>query len=165
MSWDAIAAIGQAVSALALVIVIVQFRHARSEVRRSISQTRAEGARELMMVGANSPDLCNLLTKLPTTAATQSAGTDGGEMVATAGLTVPEAYRVSFFQMAWWQYRAQVIQYIDDLSEGERFGFDNSVRQSYDGSRIASALWYANQKATLNPDAVRYVDDLLAQPG
>ena len=35
--WDAIGAIGQAVSALALVFVLVQMRHAREEMRRSVT--------------------------------------------------------------------------------------------------------------------------------
>jgi hypothetical protein len=46
----------------------------------------------------------------------------------------------------------------------ERVGFDISIRQSYDGGRFVDAPWYTNRKAPLNPDAVRYVDNLLAQP-
>ena len=38
MNWDAIGAIGQAVSALALIVVIVQVGHARAEFARSVSQ-------------------------------------------------------------------------------------------------------------------------------
>jgi hypothetical protein len=50
-------------SALALIIVIVQVRYARSEVRRCISQTRAEGARELLMNEANNAELYRLTTE------------------------------------------------------------------------------------------------------
>ena len=49
MNWEAIGAIGQAVSALALIVVIVQVRHARAETRRSMSQGRAAAVRELCM--------------------------------------------------------------------------------------------------------------------
>ena len=168
MNWDAIGAMGQAVSALALIIVIVQVRHARSEVRRSISQTRAEGGRELLMSKANSADLCNLIAKVRTAVGrkpSSGGATDFlGELVVTAGLTEAEALRLMFDQEAWWQYRAQTILYIRDLSEGERFAFDESIRISYspDG-RFIGARWYENRKSALNPDAVRYVENLLAQ--
>jgi hypothetical protein len=126
------------------------------------------GGRELLMSRANSAELCSLITKV-STAVRQSSGSGPndfvGELVATAGLTEAEAFRLMFDQEAWWQYRAQTIQYIDELSEGERVGFDESIRQGYGGARFIEARWYANRKATLNPDAVRYVDTLLAQPG
>ena len=48
MNWDAIGAIGQAVSALALVIVIVQVRHPRAEARRSVRHSRLDAARQLV---------------------------------------------------------------------------------------------------------------------
>ena len=48
MNWDAIAAIGQAVSALALVFVLLQVRDARADMRRSLldslSNTLISGA-------------------------------------------------------------------------------------------------------------------------
>jgi hypothetical protein len=166
--WDAIGALGQAVSALALIIVIVQVRHARSEVRRSISQTRSVGGRELLMSRANSAELCSLIAKVGTAVRhSSSSGPNDfvGELMATAGLTQAEALRLMFDQEAWWQYRAQTIQYIDELSEGERVGFDESIRQGYGGARFIEARWYVNRKLTLNPDAVRYVDNLLAKPG
>jgi hypothetical protein len=46
MTWDAIGAIGQAASALALVFVMLQIRHARADSRRALSQSRAEAARQ-----------------------------------------------------------------------------------------------------------------------
>src|SRR5262249_5876800 len=132
-------------------------RLARSEVRRSISQTRAEGARELLMGAANSAELCGLFSKARTEAA-RNVGPVGA-LVAATGLTETEALRIMFYQEAWWQYRAQIIQYIDDLSDGERAGFDSSLRQSYDGSLLVGAVWYKNRKSTLNPVAVRYVEN------
>ena len=164
MNWDAVAAVGQTVSALALIFVIVQVRHARLEVRRSMSKTRAEGARELLMSKAISTELCGLSVKV-VSAIGRGSGPVVGELVSRAGLTETEALRLYFEQEAWWQYRAQIIQYIDELAEGERVAFDVSIRQSYDGARFVDSLWYASRKDMLNPDAVRYIDNLLAQPG
>src|SRR4029453_18451008 len=47
MNWDAIAAIGQAVSALALVLV-VQLSYARAEMSRTVTQARTDDAVDLM---------------------------------------------------------------------------------------------------------------------
>jgi hypothetical protein len=41
MNWEAIGAVGQVVSALALVIVIIQVRHARQEMQRAAVLTRS----------------------------------------------------------------------------------------------------------------------------
>jgi hypothetical protein len=45
MNWDAIGAIGQAISALALAVVIVQLRYARADSRRAISEGRTSASR------------------------------------------------------------------------------------------------------------------------
>jgi hypothetical protein len=64
--------------------------------------------------------------------------------------------------MAWWQQRLQIIPYLEQRSKDERAGFDFAVRRIYGGTPV-SRLWYECNKATLRPDAVRYVDTLLAQ--
>jgi len=51
MNWEEVGAIGQMLGSLAVFITLgylaVQLRHARAEVRRSISQGRAAAVREL----------------------------------------------------------------------------------------------------------------------
>jgi hypothetical protein len=80
-----------------------------------------------------------------------------------AGLNAIEA-RVAFYDLlAWWQHRALAITYIHELSEGERFEFDGGIRSFY-GEPLAR-LWYETQKPRLNPVAVHYVDNLLAESG
>ena len=61
--WDAIAAVAQAISALALVIVIVQVRHARQEVRRSAGQLRAQALGELYRTRATDDRLMAMRVK------------------------------------------------------------------------------------------------------
>jgi len=67
MNWEAIAAIGQVLGSLAVFITLVylsvQVRHARGEVRRSVTQSRAEGARELAMNHANNQRLTSTFLK------------------------------------------------------------------------------------------------------
>lgn len=65
-------------------------------------------------------------------------------------------------QMIWWQYYAEkVISYAGELSAADRFQADNYMRIIFSAS--VGRLWFDMTKATLNPEAVRYVEDLLAQ--
>ena len=168
MNWEAIGAIGQMLGSVAVLVTLgylaIQVRHARAEMRRSISQTRAEGGRELLMNFANSEQLCNLYTKVGA-AIGRSPNPVIGALMARAGLTQSEAMQLLLDHEAWFQYQAQVIQYINELSAGERFGFDGSIRGRYGhDAGLIGPLWYEDRKAALNPDAVRYIDNLLAQP-
>ena len=47
---------------------------------------------------------------------------------------------------------------------GERIEFENGIRRAYEDN-LVDRLRYGEMKASLNPDAVRYIDNLLAQPG
>jgi hypothetical protein len=161
MNWDAIGAIGQAVSALALIFVLIQVQHARAEVRRSISQSRTTNSRELIMARATDERLMGILLK-----GSVNLGLYNPPLVAAfmekAGLTAIEA-RVAFYELlAWWQHRELAIMYVHELSEGERFEFDTGVRAFF-GDPLAR-LWYETQKPRLNPVVVRYIDNLLARP-
>ena len=68
----------------------------------------------------------------------------------------------SVFQ-ARWNNTSQTILYIDDLPPGDRAQFDNTTRGGF--SEPLAHLWYESVKGDYNPDVVRYVDNLLAQPG
>ena len=77
-----------------------------------------------------------------------------------------DARMLGFELYAWWQYRAQAIAYVDELPVGERLEFDEALRRNY-GSFPVERMWYemAKRRRVLNPTAVRYIDNLLAQPG
>ena len=66
-------------------------------------------------------------------------------------------------QLVRWNNLAQTILYRDELLPGDRVQFDMSTRITL--SEPTFRFWYQIVKPTLNPDAVRYVDYLLAQPG
>jgi len=163
MNWDAVGAVGQGVSALALVFVLVQLRHAREEMRRSVSQTRADVGRELWMIRAESPQLDGLLARTEVALSGQHSPFIA-ELAAKANITSDEASQLFSYQYAWWFYQAQVIPFAKDLRAGERVQFNNGIRIMYT-FRHLSRLWYQTHKNILDPDAVRYVDNLLAQSG
>ena len=166
MNWDAIAAIGQMLGSVAVLVTLgylaVQVRHARSEVRRSISQGRADAARELTMYRASNERLSRVMAKA-NDALRMEPNVFVQSLIEQTALTRDEAFSVFSDQLATWQYRIQVIAYIDDLSQGDRYEFDGWTRSLYASG--TGKLWYETQKPRLNPDPVRYIDRLLAQPG
>jgi len=160
MIWDAIAAVGQAVSALALLLVLVQVRHARGEMRRSVSQGRADVGRQLWMLQAANTQLSGALYR--TELGMGATRLTTGSLVEQAKVSHEDARQVLAYQWAWWLYQAQVIRYADHLAPGERAQFDGSLRLIYRISR-AGRHWYEANKSQLDPDAVRYVDDVLTR--
>ena len=166
MNWDAIGAIGQLLGSIAvfvtLVYLAIQTRHTRWEMQRSISQNRAEGARELAMSHATNERLDVLHAKVG-----DAIGAVPNPVIAVfmerAGLTLEEATALMWEQSAFWAWRSQAIAYVDELPDGERIQFDSGLRLNY-GTLPVRRLWYQAIKASLNPEAVGYIDNLLAQP-
>ena len=167
MNWDAVGAFGQMLGSIAVFVTLgylaVQVGHARREVRRSVSQGRTEATLQLMLNRVNNERSHGLRVKAET-------ALGGGvspfrvALVQTAGLSQDEADTLGWEESAWWQLRAQTITYIDELPAGARSEFDTNVYNYYGASPVPK-LWYETTKGVLNPDAVRYIDNLLAQPG
>ena len=130
-------------------------------MQRNASQGRAEAARELMLNRANNERLLALEVKARTAIGAR-LNPFALELIERAGMTEEEALAVTFEQYAWWQYRTLVIPHINELTSGEREEFSQQVRGVY-GSVTVAALWYQHNKTSLNPDAVHYIDDLLAR--
>ncbi len=63
MTWEAIGAIGQILSAVALFFVLLQVRHARSETARAITQGRLQVVTDLFLARASNPVLSGLYAK------------------------------------------------------------------------------------------------------
>ena len=166
MNWDAIGAIGQCLGSIAVFVTLaylaVQVRHSRTEARRAISQTRSDGARQHSLTLATDAELSVVYAKARRGIGAEIAHPFVETLVEKTGLLREEATRIMSFEMAHWQYRAQIIANIDELAPGGRAQFDYSTRFTY-GTDPLTRLWYENAKTWLNPDAVRYVDNLLAQ--
>jgi hypothetical protein len=61
--------------------------------------------------------------------------------------------------------RTQVIPYVDKLSAIERHTFESTIRGQYGQPGIPRLSYEGYIKAFAHPDAVRYIEGLLAQPG
>ena len=166
MKWDAIGAVGESLGAIAVFITLgylaLQVQFARREIARSISQSRVEALRTITLARATDERLNSLTVRASAAVGEQSRPFVTGLMEA-AGLTLEEANAVWWDQTAWWAYRVQVIPHLDELPAGERFEFEARTRANY-GSPTLARFWYDSNKGTLNPEAVRYIENLLARP-
>ena len=165
MNWDAIGAIGQAVSALALIVVIVQFRHARLDSRRALSQVRAEALRDQLI---QERDERTMRTIFKANAALGVDLRDRFKFLAAlmdqAGLTEEEAFLMHIRQMSAWSLRLQNIPNVHDLPAAERGDFDRGIRSTYGQPGMGRIFLETFIKPTQHPDAVRYVENVLAHP-
>ena len=170
MNWDAIAAIGQMLGSVAVFVTLgylaVQVRHTRDEMRRSVFQSRQEAIRELCLSRANSE---RYLTSAVAVAGAISAGSllkspFIQELIERMGVSAEGAISTMWDEHAWWYMRMQQIPYVKELPPGERAAFEKGIRGNYSTS-VVGRLWWEHNKDWLNPDAVRYIDNLLAQPG
>ena len=80
-----------------------------------------------------------------------------------AGLTREESSALNLDLYALWICYAEAIPYADHLRDGERTAFDGALRNNH--ANPPGALWYSTSKSRLDADAVRYIDNLLTQPG
>ena len=164
MNWDAVGAIGQILGSVAVLVTLgylaAQIRQTKHQMQRSISRTRAEGVSQLFINQMNNERYLDAISK-----ANRSLGRPNGPfvsaMIERCGLSESEATTISLNFGVQWQYHTQIIRDIDELPPGERFGFDAGCRIQYAPGTVAN-LWYETVKAALNPDAVRYIDTLLA---
>lgn len=165
MNWEEVGAIGQVLGSVAVFITLgylsVQVRHARTDVKRSLRLSRVTNSRELLLLSATNERLARIIQ-----AGMQAVGPGNRTpsmlaFVENAGLSEPDASALFYYYMAWWQHRAFTITYIDEMSHEERAEFDGGIRSFYASN--LSRLWYENEKSRLNPNTVRYIDNVLAR--
>ena len=169
MNWDEVGAIGQVLGSLAVFITLgylaIQVRHARKEMQRSLSQSRSDGVRELAMNRANNRQWSSSDAKVSMGLAVP-LNPFMTTVMERCGLTVEEASGLFWDQLAWWVHRVHGISYIDEETAGVRLELDEVLRFEYGSGTIPVArLWYETMKSHMNAGAVRYIDNLLAQPG
>jgi hypothetical protein len=76
----------------------------------------------------------------------------------------PEEWRqFNAYSWAMWFYREQGIMFVSDLTPGQRVQFDHALRSSL-SSASPDRAWFEANRPILNPEAVQYIDALLAQP-
>jgi hypothetical protein len=82
-----------------------------------------------------------------------------------AGLSFSEAHKILAVQLARWRLRLAVIGYVEDLTPIERVEFDQALARSYGGEDPISSMFFESVRSNTHPGALRYIDNLLAQPG
>ena len=162
MNWDAVGAVGEVFSALALFFVLVQVRHARADTRRSVLDSMANSTISVQMMSSDARVL---------SATIKAHGGLGGErppfvaaLMEQAGLTEEEARLVLAQQTAQWQALAQATRNVDALWPDDRIGIETNLRLLYARSPVGR-LWFQYAKATMNPGVYRYMNVVLAEPG
>ena len=74
-----------------------------------------------------------------------------------------EAWAFNSNTFSWWLFDEQQVEHSDKLRKAERNRFDALMRAQY---QSGTKRWFFEQaRPFLNADAVRYIDNLLAQPG
>ena len=167
MNWEEVGAIGQVLGSLAVFVTLgylaAQVRHARQETRRALGQDRSEGHRELL---AQARDERIFSVQLKADAALGALPNPvATALMEQAGLTLEEANLMVGMQIAWWTYRLQMIPDVDELPAMQRIAFDNQVRGSYGRPGVARVFYETYLKGAAHPDALRYIENLLARPG
>ena len=171
MNWDAIGAIGQAVSALALIFVIVQVRHATAESKRALSQGRAEAAARVnaffldhRVASAWAKAVSALAARSNPTPASASARGPMATLMEQAELTEEEAFTVLTIARTMWSNILHLIPNVEQLPAIERREFETTIRREY-GANGPNRIFYERYvKRHGHPDAIRYIDSVLAQP-
>jgi len=169
--WDAIGAIGQVLGSLAVFVTLgylaVQVRHARLQAQRALGQARSEALRDSLAPLCDER-ICAIQTKAQTAlggvAAVPTLASFAKSME-QAGVTGEEATVLGVLQIMIWNYRIQIIPYADELSHIERTQFDKPIRSAYGSPGIGRIFYESYIKSTAHPEAVRYVEKVLAQPG
>jgi hypothetical protein len=148
---------------ITLAYLSMQVRHARSDSQRALSQGRTEAVRELNSLFVDEKvrtswekALIVLEAPLPP---------DMTVLMERAKLTHEEAIVVGVVARMNWGYKTQTIPYVDELPAIERDAFEKSIRRLYGPNGGPHRVFYETNKSMQHPDAVRYVDNLLAQPG
>jgi len=165
MNWDALGALGQMLGSIAVFVTLGylagQVHYARTETKRALSQGRAEAARDIL--ARQTLDRINSAHLKAEAALGGSHSPFMTALIGQAGLTEEEASLLHWTQYSWWVYRLQIIPIVEELTPMERGSFDSSLAANY-GLPGVHRLFYETQiKPFAHPDAIRYVEDLLAK--
>jgi hypothetical protein len=165
MNWDAIGAIGELVGAMAVVVTLgylaVQIRYARSEARRALSQGRGEALRSLLI--EQQDERLNRLVLQVNAALGAEPRPFAVALAERTGVSAEDASLLLWNQISWWNYFLQIIPKIDDLTPMERTQFEVPIRAYYGSPGVGRVFYETYVKPQGHADAVRYIDNLLAQ--
>jgi hypothetical protein len=184
VNWNAVGAIGQILGSLATFVtvgyLVVQVNDTERETKRAIAQNRTERTIGLNLALATNERLADIHIKgneavmlgkprtpqeIPPEIVEALKPFDSTFLVAAItklGLTPQETTMLSAELSARWAHVSQTILYVDELPPGERSQFDRTNRNSM--SEPLVRFWFEYSKSSFSPDAVRYIENLLALP-
>ena len=166
MNWDAIGAVGQMLGSVAVLFTLgylaVQVNHGRRDTQRSINERRGETLRQLVMLKVTDERARSLNLKVRTLLGMPQHAF-AQQIKERTGITDEEAELLWWEQFAWWNYRTHTLAYLHELPSGAQQHFVFGMKGYRDVPLFR--LWYETNKFSLDPDAVRYVDNLSAEPG
>jgi hypothetical protein len=166
MNWEEVSAIGQLLGSVAVFVTLgylaIQVKHSRQDARRALSQGRGEANRDVLAL--QSDERINRLFDKANVVLGTPPSTFASALMEQVGLTSEEASLLTWLEITRWTYRLQIIPNVDELSSMERAQFDGAIRASC-GMPGVTRLFYESVKRGAHPDALRYVENLLAQPG
>jgi hypothetical protein len=84
-------------------------------------------------------------------------------MIDEAGLDPVEAWTLFSEQVALWNYRVQTMQHVDELSSIDRQAFEAHLQNTVGPLGVGRVFYETFVKPTQHPDAIRYVESVLAQ--
>jgi len=167
VNWEEVGAIGQVLGSVAVLITLVylsvQVAHARQETRRAIDNSLSSGVRDWTMTFATDERLNRLFVNANATLTGGQIPPFITETARLTGMSVEDTAAVLWALQSQFEWLARTIAYIDELPDGRRDDVDRNLRMVY-GVIPLSKMYYAMMKPTLNRDAVRYIDELLARP-
>jgi len=165
MDWEAIGAVGESLGAVAVLVTLVylsvQVRHARTQAKRALSQSRGDALRNLIEIELD--DRVNrIAVKADDSLGAESLAPFVQALTSQTALTEEEARVLLWSQVAWWNYFLQIIPNAGELAEMERLQFD--VPLGLYGRKGVRQLFYETYiKKVGHPDAVRYIEEVLAR--
>lgn len=163
MNWEEVGAIGQLLGSIAVFVTLVylasQVRFARAEYMRSISQHRAEAIRDLYSQ-EREETIRKIYVRL--NGALGGTPTPFESALIEHGATPDEAYAMQTLQLMLWNYRLQMLPYLDELTPMDRVTFVGGVHSRYGRPGVGRLFYELHIKPTQHPDAVRYVESILA---
>lgn len=167
MNWNAVGAVGQILGSLATFVtvgyLVIQVHDTEKEMQRAVVEGRTDRNTQANMTVAADERLVSILKKANDALAGDKPKPPFLEAATKQlGLTEEEAYSLYRVELVSWGNLALSINYVDDLPPEDRAQMDRTFR--FRSQEPVFKFWYEFTKPQLNPKAVRYVDNLLAQP-
>jgi hypothetical protein len=164
VNWEAIGAVGELLSAIAVLITLVyvayQVRNARKELQQTILGNRDIAVRELMFEAIRNP----LLNEADAENAFKFRNKPRRVHARIKEMTSwPDEKVVAFsnYQVAWWFQRVQTVRDISELSLAQKNDFESNIIVTY--SDGLEKIWWEEFKKGRSSDdpTVKYCEAVL----